>query len=200
MMRVLFVFIFTALVLVFQNCSSGKQYSVEQIEKNIDLNKSAPGKVTPVSIDLNTVSSLQAFNVRNTVSLDPQDLLVKPDIYYYLVSVADGRIESYDVNNVKLNYNYCLTETDKTELNNILQTAQICEPTQAAKDEMQDYACTLQYTMPYAQLHFPHEKSFTLGEMTSGCDIPVDLCGDHAKLLQGFVRNLLLNIKTKNCQ
>jgi hypothetical protein len=200
MMRFLFICILTALVLVFQNCSTGKHYTVEQIQKSVDLGKSNPGKVAPILIDLNTTSSIQVFNVRNTEALDPKDLLVKPDVYFYLIHTADGRIESYDVNNVKLKYAFCLTENDKIELRNILNTAQICEPTEAAKNELQDLVCAMEYTMPYAKLLFPHEKSFTLGEMTSSCDIPIDLCGDHSKLLQGFVKSILLNIKTRACQ
>jgi hypothetical protein len=199
MLRYLFVSIFTASILIFHNCSTGKNLPVGFSFDGGQNGRTVADKILALDLDLKTASSLQVHNVRNTVAMTPQDLLVKPDVYYYLINLADGRIQSFDVNSKKLNFNFCLTNNDRVALENILHTAQICEPNSEKSGEQGDRFCTMEYVMPYAKLNFPSHIAYALGERNSGCDIPIDLCGDHSALLRGFVRSLLLNIKTKIC-
>jgi hypothetical protein len=200
MIRFFVIVILTGLILIFQNCSTGKNFTNSNSIINLQNTQLGSDKVIVLPMDLRTTLSMQINNVRNTKAMEPQDLLVKPDIYYYLVNIADGKIQAFDMNNIKLNYNFCLSDGDKSELINILQTGQICEPNpEGDLSSQEDRVCTMNYVMPYAKLNFSNHSSFSLGERSSGCDIPTDLCGDHSTLLKGFVRNFLLNISTKTC-
>jgi hypothetical protein len=191
--------ILTGLVLIFQNCSSGKNIPIDSSTEGSQAIKSTSSKAMALPLDLKTAIGLQINNVRNTVAMNPEDLLVKPDVYYYIINFADGKVQSYDYNDVNLNKSYCLTDSDREELTNILSTAQICKSVELSTSEQEGLVCTMEYVMPYARLFFPHGKAYTFGEKMNGCQIPTDLCEDYASLLRGFARNFLLQIKSKIC-
>lgn len=63
----------------------------------------------------------------------------------------------------------------------ILASAQVCEPIVQLPPEGQN--CSMIYRYPYAIL-VDRGDEIRLGEMTNGCDVPVDLCEQKAEQLK----------------
>ena len=94
-----------------------------------------------------------------------------------------GFLQTWPLDIRLLQSKYCLVQERLDALLAILAGAEVCEP--VLPDHYFDgRVCTMNYTNPYAILKFDQQQQMTLGEKTSGCDIPVDLCGDKAAQLK----------------
>jgi hypothetical protein len=81
---------------------------------------------------------------------------------------------------------YCLSEDLKSELLSILRASQVCQVPPATQDQI----CTQVMALPYAQI-ITNQEQVNLGEATDGCGSnKVNLCGDQATVLQGYISHL----------
>lgn len=87
---------------------------------------------------------------------------------------------------------FCLSEEDKSELNQILSGANICE-----KRAESGQVCTMEYALPYAVLKFDNDE-IRLGEKTSGCE-SLDLCEAYPAVLKGYLADLKNNSASRVC-
>lgn len=89
----------------------------------------------------------------------------------------------------------CLTESLKLELVSILKSSQICQSEPGAPDQI----CTQVITPAYAQIKTSNDQ-FDLGFSSNGCGHNVlDLCGDQANLLHGYIQALKNQYKNLSC-
>ena len=83
---------------------------------------------------------------------------------------------------------YSLDADDQTNLKDMLAEAQICEP--VVPVSRAEIACTAEYVFPYVELSHD-EVVKKLGEKTSGCQVPVDLCDDKGAAFKQYLRDLI---------
>lgn len=170
-------------IVSFQNCSQPPE-SIQQ-ESN------------QTSVDEKSFNKYSTDGVQNIVMWDFERQ------QFLDLNLESGQIlpfEQYgsDVSKTAESVPKCASSEDLAKLNEILQGSSICEPVQSA-DQFKDRACTMLYEYPYASLLGGGDE-VKLGERTSGCDQPVDLCGDKAALLKQFVTTFIQNLDQKNCQ
>lgn len=93
---------------------------------------------------------------------------------------------------------FCLTDSLKDELNNILSSSQVCSN---SKTVPEGTVCTQVMKMAYAQL-ITSRTQFELGSASDGCGRnSLDLCGDQAGILKAFIEALkrqYLNMPCRN--
>lgn len=151
------------LVFAFQNC--GKPGNIGQ------MNPGPNGEVFKVSTSQFRDVVLPDESNRRTLDLN----------------IDSGTIKSSDGNR------YCLNNSDLKEIQDLLNTASVCEP--AKRD---DLICTMIYKLPYAQLR-SSSMELALGEARSGCDQGLDLCGDAGIKLRAFVADVISGIDGMQC-
>ena len=179
-MKKKWIFILSSLVLIlsFQNCQ-----------------KSELNNVRPEAANLSDVTSYNKTSASDTSIVQVWDYDQGRTLD---VDVSNGRIAVY------LNYgsdraqDICLTDSEKQELQALLSSAEVCEPVLPA-DHFLNRQCTMNYRYPYAVL-VQGSDQIKLGEMTSGCDVPTDLCGNKAQELQNFAQHLLASSDQRACQ
>lgn len=177
------VFIATAVVLSFQNCSKVVT-PISDAKPNLDLENGV--KETEVS----------QFKV---MTLAKYPSVSDPHYKYYDIDLLSGNILAVERNaqGAEVTQQLCLTNAEKANLDQILDNAKVCETILNA-DALKDRLCTMIYKYPYASLRNTQEEK-RLGEMVSGCDIPDDLCGAKAQQLKDFVQSLLATIDSHSC-
>lgn len=92
---------------------------------------------------------------------------------------------------------YCISEDELKEVQVLLNDSQVCDPV-ADVSKIEGQVCTMIYQYPYAILS-DGKLEIKLGEKHSGCDVPVDLCGDSPVKLKFFIDKILKNLKNKSC-
>ncbi|AGH94770.1 hypothetical protein [Pseudobdellovibrio exovorus] len=93
--------------------------------------------------------------------------------------------------------NYCLTSELKAELNSILHASEVCKrgPVASADTNM----CAQVVHNAYANL-FTDREQFSLGYASDACGSnAIDLCGEQADLLRGYIQNLKSEYSTLSC-
>lgn len=198
MLRFLFISCLTCLVLIFQNCAKFQKNlnpnsTNQTLDKSSTQNNSLTLNLKPIDVKVIILN-----NMNNSLAQDQNTKLLRPDIFSYKLDLATGIIDSLDLNEQIIKGTYCLTASDKKELNNILTTSQICKPQEQNTDPA-DTMCTQSYIMPYAKFIFTNSE-VALGEKINGCAIPIDLCGNMNTVFQGFVANILKNMKDRICK
>lgn len=94
-----------------------------------------------------------------------------------------GYIETWPLDQRLVHSKYCLVPEKLDALKAILSGAEVCEPI-LPDNYFEGRVCTMSYTNPYALLKADQQSQMSLGEKTSGCDIPIDLCGEKAVQLK----------------
>lgn len=185
MKKKLVFFIATFLIIVsFQNCGQAPQISNSESSES---KTSTDGSYNKYSTE--GVESLVMWDFQRQQFLD--------------LNLNSGKVlpfEQYgsEVAKATEQVDKCASPEDLQRLQQILQESIICEPVVQA-DQLKDKVCTMVYEYPYASLVGGGDE-VKLGERTSGCDQPVDLCGDKATLLKQFVTSFIQNLDSKNCQ
>jgi hypothetical protein len=197
MKRYVFASFAFCLVLGFQNCSPNQ---VSDVMSASSL--SNPIEVTPMEkVD---VSQTEMLEIPESAYLEAQlqsaIIASKPTstfaAHHLEIDVKTGVVHVVDQSNeVVAGVQYCLSSSDISELRTILGTSKICE-SKAIVDEQ--VLCTMNYTFPYAKLHFLGSE-LSLGESRSGCHKGPDLCGVQKDMLQGFLAHVQNNLATKKC-
>ena len=198
MKRYVFAGFAFCLVVGFQNCSPNQLSDV-----NSSNSLSNPTEITPMEkID---VSQTEILEIPESPYLDAnlQSAIqqAKPDstfsTHHLEIEVKTGVVHVVDHNNeVVLGVQYCLSSSDVSELQAILDSSQICEDNAVVDNQLQ---CTMEYQFPYAKLHLP-DAELALGESMSGCHKGPDLCGEQKDLLQKFLAEFQSNLDSKKCE
>lgn len=91
---------------------------------------------------------------------------------------------------------YCLTQSLRDELVTLLKSSYVCK-TQPEIDP--SVLCTQVLQPEYARV-YTTQNQYNLGSATDGCGHnKIDLCGEQADLLKGFIANLKVNYKQMTC-
>lgn len=154
------------MILFFQNCGKAPIPQGDALHTGV-VEANAP-QYNKYSVDGYKTLSLWDVNTHRFLDLNLQT----------------GEILAFEEAGQTTGSRYQLTEAQMTELRSILNSAEICEPIVKPED-LEGRVCTMQYHYPYATLMDQGEE-VRLGEKTSGCDIPVDLCGTKAKDLKDW--------------
>ena len=158
------------LVLTFQNCGQAPNA----------WDTKAAGAATPSNQQYNKYavegfSTLSLYDMANHRFLD--------------LNLSNGQVVAFEEAGQVRGETYQISDEKLSEVNSILAGAEICEPVVDSRD-LEDRMCTMEYGYPYSILSDRVEE-VRLGERASGCDIPVDLCGDKAKQLRASVKSIV---------
>lgn len=129
----------------------------------------------------------------NKYSVEPYPILSLWDYtrYQYLdLDLSTGHMEAFEEAGQVSGNTYCLKSSQLAEVQQILAGAEICEPIVYKASDAGNLACTMNYRYPYAILTNSGEE-VRLGEMTSGCDAPIDLCEVKAQDLRRWTENVV---------
>ena len=165
-----------AMIVFFQNCS----------KSNLDAPTSTPESNTPTEFSKSSAADfpvVQLWDYENGKTMD--------------LDVATGRIAVFLNFGSDRGQDLCLSEAEKTEIQGLMQQAEICAPVLPA-EQFLNKQCTMSYRYPYAVL-VDGSVEVRLGEKTNGCDVPVDLCGTKAQDLQNFVGRILQSVDQRAC-
>lgn len=113
------------------------------------------------------------------------------------VDVATGHIGVYLEYGNQRDEDRCLTEAQRQELQALVADAEVCRPVNSP-EQFLNRNCSQEYRAPYAVL-VAGAENLRLGEKTNGCDVPTDLCGAKANVLQDFVRKTLAIVDQQKC-
>jgi hypothetical protein len=105
------------------------------------------------------------------------------------LDLKSGQMVAYEQGGQMRGETFQVSPERMSELQGILNGAEICEPIVSAKSS-EDQMCAMVYRYPYATMMGQGDE-VRLGEATSGCDIPTDLCGEKAKQLQSWSKSLV---------
>ncbi len=174
--------LFTGLMVSFQNCAQSKLSQAPQESASDDATQKTS------SLDLSTVRKIGIPNeIRKTQIRDASE---------FEVDLTNGEIHLLKPDGSEVaGQKFCLSSQDLSELKTIMDSGRVCEPENTV---LPDQVCTMIYSEPYVRLS-TDSTDVTLGERRNGCEKPVDLCGDSATLLRGYVAALVSNIHSKVC-
>lgn len=161
------VFVSFLLIISFQNC--GKPQVPQQSESSSQSSELSYNKFA-----LDSFKVLSVWDFMNLQYLD--------------INLANGSIQVFEEAGQGVGATYQLKQIEIDKLNSILSQAEICEPIVTLPDPQQ--VCSLMYRYPYAILVNLGDE-VRLGEMTNGCDVPVDLCGAKAQQLKAWSSKLV---------
>lgn len=176
------IFAFLILIFSFQNCSQNS--NLKNLSKTEDENKKEyPNVVVPADTEFLIITN----------DLEKSGIVAEN----FKLDVQRGVAEIENPQSKEKGESYCLTEDQQEELQSILEQSQVCYP-EHKEVEDDDRVCTMEYKYPYATLLAPYFE-VKLGETSSGCDKPIDLCEEKSDMLKGFVSYLLKNLKKQAC-
>jgi len=161
------------LTLSFQNC--GK---VNQGDMGNDANGNPPAQ----------------YNKYSTADYSTLSLWDYARYQYLDLDLQSGQIVAFEEAGQVRGKTYQLKADVLAEAQQIMAGAEICEPVINSTD-IENRVCTMNYRYPYAILVQQGDEA-RLGEITSGCDVPVDLCGDKAQKLHQWVTNIVDHLDT----
>ncbi len=173
----------TVLILSFQNCAK------TTVPTTSDVNGgpvSPPVKYNKYSVNEFTTMSLWDESRSRFLDLD----------------LSNGQVAAFEEAGQVRGESYCLKDEQLVAAQTILSGAEICEPVVDA-EQAQGQMCAMLYDYPYVTM-VSQANQAKLGERTSSCDAPVDLCGQKAQQLRSWYVNIIAHITdgsvTKNCQ
>jgi hypothetical protein len=169
------------MIVSFQNCAQQK----------VDL-AGIYSVGTPVNKGSEDVQETPIEEIKKVVLWDPSNK------QFLDLDIDSGKMIAFEEGGTVLGKNYCLSEPELVEVKTILLNSSICEKRldiAAAKDQV----CTMLYRYPYASID-TGKNEYRLGEMTSGCDQPMDLCGDKSLMLKNFIAGVVSQLSLKVCQ
>ena len=175
------IFVFTILVLSFQNCSQpGLNPTGEQASQYPN---------SPQKIALDTAEQMIVINNSNLSGLSDEA---------YSIDLSNGMVIPGSLEGVGTpsSKSFCATQEQLEELKVLLSSSEVCVPPVKVLDENQ--ICTLEYQYPYATL-VSDKLELKLGEKKGGCDQEIDLCGQQKELLRGWISHLLTQLKSQAC-
>lgn len=183
--RIILAFGFVSLVFTFQNCQQnpGAQST------------SSGGGVETKSVPLISDQSLEAMTYyisptnSKAVTRAELDSTQRPQAPRELLLNLRNGVVMVQNDSTR----YCITDSEKSELQQILKQASLCQ-SQAAAGQL----CNLSYVSPYAVMHFANED-IALGEARSSCE-KVDLCDAYPDLIKGFFASIARNLSARVCQ
>lgn len=194
-MKAVWGFSIAALVLLvsFQNCQkpphpdeigSNGVYAAGVISK-VDLSHESVKSVEFMVEDLKAVT----HTTGNTIHVKYNKILD--------VDLNSGRISVTNDLDPSVVENYCLTDDLKSELVSILKGSEVCK--KGAVQPQDDRVCAQAIHNPYANL-FTDREQFSLGYATDVCGSnSIDLCGDHADMLRGYIQALKAQYSSLSC-
>jgi len=163
------------LILSFQNCQKASVQNVaSDTSKSFDYQKSSTA----------SFQTLQMWDYDQGRTVD--------------VDVSSGKMSVYLNYGADRGADYCLSDSERQQLQSILASAEVCQPVLPA-EQYTNQECTQLYRYPYAVL-VDQGTEVRLGEMTNGCDVPTDLCGANAAALQNYVQGVLQTLEQQTCQ
>lgn len=157
------------LIIFFQNC--GKPPSVDSNGETVGVNMP------------NQNQQFNKYEVGNFGTLSLWDFLKSR---FLDLNIQTGVITAYEQGGQVQGDSFQLPDDKLNELRSILSGAEICEPL-ADEKVSEDMICTMVYTYPYATL-VSQQDQVKLGEKVSGCDVPVDLCGQKSAQLKAWAK------------
>lgn len=156
------------MVVFFQNC--GKPPSATSTGENTGLTSEETG-------------GNSNFNKIQIAQLDSISLWDEARQRFLNIDVSSGSIQAFEQAGRIPGATYQLSPEQQSSLSAILSQAEACEPVDKAQKKY--YMCTMVYGYPYATL-ISSSQELKLGEKASGCDVPVDLCGEKAQQLKSW--------------
>jgi hypothetical protein len=169
----------TILVFSFQNCSNSNFATSSQSAGGVAASNKS-GSMVPAT----------EFNRFMIWDNEHQQILE--------VDLQNGEMIAFeDYGNVR-GEKYCLTPSELSEVKTILSSSSVCIPDIEEKAEKEQQMCAMLYQYPYASLANKQDE-YRLGEKTSGCDVPSDLCGDKGPMLKNFTTFVIRNLANKKC-
>lgn len=181
MRRLVFIAISIFILLHFQNCS--KPNSLESVDGGINSGK---------------VNGNQEYEIISTKEFRKLVLWDHQQAQFVDLNLDTGRMIAYEEYGSVRSDQFCLTVEELEKVNKIMSTSDICDP-KVSLDQPQETMCTMMYTYPYVTLISPYIE-IKLGERTSGCDEPVDLCAEGSKSLRDFVSSVVSSLELHKCQ
>ncbi len=173
-----FIGFFSLLMVSFQNCSQHNFATQQSVgESTTALSKSAG--VQPAT----DFTQLTLWDNQNQQILD--------------VNLTNGEMVAFEDYGSVRGAKFCLTADELTEVKTILANSSVCVPDIDLKNA-KDQICTMLYQYPYASLSNAKDE-IKLGERTSGCDQPSDLCDDKGAMLKNFSASVLKNLEQRKC-
>lgn len=175
----------------FQNCQKAPYQ-----DEISSLSKNASGTSSSNKVNL----SEQRVDQVQFISKGPQTVTNNGKTYSLVVNttqqvdLATGKISVSSDASADVQA-YCLTDSLKNELLNIVKASSVCKSTAQSSAQ----ACSQVLKLPYARIITSNEQ-FELGSATDGCGSnAVDLCDDQPSLLKGFAANLNSQLTSLVC-
>lgn len=125
------------------------------------------------------------------------DQVVQAQPRYLDINLSNGLMESVPLDRSLPHEKFCISSLKLDELRSILAGADVCDPVIPA-GYFSGRVCSMSYTNPYALLKVDASEVVPLGEKTSGCDIPTDLCGDKAQQLRLWRNSIVSNLSNSS--
>lgn len=194
---------FIGMVLSFQNCGQNlatlQESSPASGVSGKSSNAVSPNQTKSIYEQMNILEIPESPVVDDSVSqamsskLGPDSLFASKRIY---LDPKNGQIKILDQNGNEIpGANFCLNEDDQSELQAILSSAEICEESEPAPQQV----CAQDFKYPYAKLHMEKDV-VSVGESYSSCHKGPDLCGEYSGLLKNFLSYILANLKSMSCE
>jgi hypothetical protein len=146
------------------------------------------GKPPTVSSNGDSSTPSQTFNKYEVNGFQTISVWDEPKQRFLDVDINSGSVQAFEQAGRVPGATYQLGDIELSQLKSILQKAEVCEP--LAQEHQKNMACTMIYVYPYATLVSPNQQ-MKLGEKMSGCDIPVDLCGDKSAQLKAWSQGVV---------
>lgn len=108
---------------------------------------------------------------------------------YLDVDLKTGKVTAFEEAGQVTGESFQLSAEKLASLGEILTGAEVCEPIVNPAD-LEGRACNMAYRYPYVAL-VDKSDEVRLGEKTSSCDVPIDLCGDKAASLKSWSTSLV---------
>jgi hypothetical protein len=169
----------TILVFSFQNCSSNN-FATSTLAENGATSSNKSGTMVPTT----------DFNKFVIWDNEHQQILD--------VDLQNGEMIAFEDYGSVRGEKYCLTPSELSEVRTIIASSSVCVPDIEEKAEQEQQMCAMLYQYPYASLANKQDE-YRLGEKTSGCDVPSDLCGDQGPMLKNFTTFVIRNLEQKKC-
>lgn len=181
MRRLIFITISAFILIQFQNCSKHDSSSSDSVS-------STSGKI----------SNNQEYDLISTKEFRKLVLWDHIKAQFVDLNLDNGKMIAYEEYGSVRTDQFCLTSEELQKANQIMSASDICDP-KVSLDEPQEVMCSMMYVYPYVTLISP-VKELKLGEMTSGCDKPTDLCGENAAKLKEFVSSVISSLELHKCE
>ncbi len=145
------------------------------------------GKVQQADIPSSSSTKNTQYNKFSVEEYNVVSLWDYKRIQYLDIDLKTGQIKVFQEAGQSSGPTYQLKAEELAAAQAILASAQICEPVVRFE---QGEACSMIYRYPYAIL-VDRGDEVRLGEMNSGCDIPVDLCDDKASQMKSWSSHIV---------